>query len=317
MGVKKVLIVGAGTMGHGIAQTFAVGGFKVSLVDISQKVLDKAAILIKSSLQTMADEEVVTKNRIPDILGLITFSTNLAEQAKDADIVIEAVVEDKEVKKTVFTELDKCCSPETLLTSNTTQLNIFDFVEVSHPDRLLICHWYVPPEIIPLVDVVKGPDTSEKSVNLMVEILKKIGKQPLIMQKFVAGYVIPRLQGALQPEIQFLLDSGAVTPEEMDNAVKAGLAFRMMVVGVVQRIDFGGLDLTARLLKNPYVRSHQTPADYMPKKIFELVEQGNLGVKTGKGFYDYGGRSEEEVCRERDIKLIRLLKALQDLEIIQ
>jgi 3-hydroxybutyryl-CoA dehydrogenase len=199
------------------------------------------------------------------------------------------------------------------LASNTTALNIFDFVKTSRPEKVLICHWYTPPQIIPLVDVVKGPQTSEESVELMVQVLKKIGKKPLVMSKFISGYIVPRFQMALQREIYFLLDNEYVTPQELDEAVKYGLALRMMIVGVVQRFDFGGLDLTVRNLENPYVQSQLTPLDYKPKKVFELFKQGHLGVKTGKGFYDYKGRSEAEIYHERDIQLIRMLKAYHTL----
>ncbi|MFC1871309.1 3-hydroxyacyl-CoA dehydrogenase family protein [Chloroflexota bacterium] len=312
--IKKVFVVGAGTMGHGIAQIFAQAGYEVALADLKPEILDKASRLIQSSLQTMADEALLAQAQIPAILDQITFTTSVQEGARRADIVIEAVVENREVKQAVFAQLDKYCSPQTLLASNTTFLNVFDFVEVSHPERLLLCHWYVPPEIIPLVDVVKGPRTGNESIELMVSVLKKVGKKPLVMNKFVAGYVVPRLQMALNREVYFLLDSGALTAEELDDAVKLGLAFRMLILGVVQRFDFGGLDLSVKGLENPYVKSQLTPPDYKPRKIFELVDQGHLGVKTGQGFYDYGGRSEAEVHHELAVRLIRLLKAVQSVE---
>jgi len=161
--------------------------------------------------------------------------------------------------------------------------------------------------------VVKGPQTSEESVDLMVQVLKKIGKKPLVMSKFISGNIVPRLQMALQREIYYLLDNEYMTPQELDEAVKYGLALRMMIVGVVQRFDFGGLDLTVRNLENPYVQSQLTPLNYKPKKVFELFKQGHLGVKTGRGFYDYKGRKEAEIYRDRDIQLIRMLKAYKSL----
>jgi len=311
--IKKILIVGAGVMGHGIAQTFAQAGYQVSLVDVIQKTLDRALGLIKSSLGTFTQEGLLAQSEIPEIIGRITLTTSLEEGAREADIAIEAVTENRELKKEIFAQLDKYCPRRALLASNTTALNIFDFVETSRPEKVLICHWYTPPQIIPLVDVIKGPRTSKESVKLMVRVLKKIGKKPLVMSKFISGYIVPRLQMALQREIHFLLDNEYATPQELDEAVKCGLALRMMVVGVVQRFDFGGLDLTVRNLENPYVQSQLTPLDYKPKTIFELFKQGHLGVKTGKGFYDYKGRSEAEIYRERDINLIRLLKAYKSL----
>lgn len=312
--VKKILVVGAGTMGHGIAQSFAQEGYEVALFSRTADTLQRAKALIQSSLDALARENLVKKDAIPDIMQRIHMTQSLEEGATNADIAFETVVENREAKIDIFNKLDKLCPSRTLLASNTTALNIFDFVKTSRPDKVLIAHWYTPPQIIPLVDVVKGSDTSEESVNLMAELLRKIGKEPLILKKFISGYIVSRLQIATLREIFYLLDNDIVTPEQLDMAAKTGLALRMMVVGLVQRIDFGGLDLTVKNLDNPYVQSQLTPPDYKPKKIYELVKQGHLGVKTGKGFYDYGNKSEAEVCFERDLKLIKMLKAYKELK---
>jgi len=296
-------------MGHGIAQSFAQAGYRVSMMDSAQPSLERGLSLIESSLGTMVQEDMIDQKIIPTILGRITPTLSIEEAAYDADIAIEAVVEDKDVKKAVFAQLDTYCPPRTLLASNTTFLNIFDLVETSRPDKVLITHWYAPPQIIPLVDVVRGPQTDEVSIEVMAEILRDMGKKPAVFKKYVSGYVVSRLQFAFQREVHFLLDNDYLSPQELDEAAIWGLALRMMVVGVVQRFDFGGLDLSARNLEKPSFPP--TPLEYRPKKIFELVKQGRLGVKTGKGFYDYTGRTEAEVCRDRDIKLIKMLKALK------
>jgi 3-hydroxyacyl-CoA dehydrogenase len=310
---EKIFIVGAGIMGHGIAQCFAMAGFDVALYSRKTETLSRAETLIKSSLDTLAQVELVDKQDIPEILKKISMTQSLEEGADNADLAVETIVEDKDVKKDIFTRLDNLCPPKTLLASNTTALNIFDFVETSRPDKVLIAHWYTPPQLIPLVDVVKGPHTSDESIQQVVQYVKDIGQSPLVMKKFVSGYVVPRLQIATLREIFFLLDNEYVTPEELDTAAKAGLAIRMMVLGLVQRMDFGGLDLTYRSINNPAVQKMLTPMDYKPKKLDELVNQGHLGVKTGKGFYDYEGRNEADLCRERDIKLVRMLKVYKEM----
>ena len=311
---KKIVVVGAGIMGSGIAQTFAQTGHEVSLVDMQLEILTRARKLIESSLATFAYEGLMVEKQINETVKRINFTTSLEDGAQDADIAIEAVTEDAEIKKKVFAKLDKLCPPRTILASNTTSLNIFDIVQTSRPDKVILCHWYAPPQIMPLVDVVKGPQSSDEAIELMVRTLKIARKKPVVMDKFISGFVIPRLQLAMQREVFFLIDNGYLTPEDLDEAVKYSLAMRMMILGVVQRIDFGGLDLTVKNLQNQYVQSQMTPLSYKPKKVFELVAQGHLGVKTGKGFYDYHGRSEAEVYRERDVKLIRMLKAMEELE---
>ena len=308
-GIKKIVVIGAGTMGHGIAQSFAQAGYQVSLMSRTRKTLERAVSLIESSLSAMAEEGVVTQESLPMIMSKIHLTTSIEEAAHDADIAFETMAEDKDAKKEVFAQLDKYSPRRTLLASNTTYLNIFDFVETSRTDKVLIAHWYAPPQIIPLVDVVKGPKTDMVNVEFMADILRDIDKKPAVFKKYVPGYVVTRLQIAFQREVFYLLDNDFLSPEELDEAAKWGLALRMMVVGVVQRIDFGGLDLTARNLEKSLFP--QTPLEYKPKRIFELVKQGHFGVKTGKGFFDYKGRNEAEVCKERDVKLIRMFKALK------
>jgi 3-hydroxybutyryl-CoA dehydrogenase len=312
--IKKILIVGAGTMGHGMAQAFATEGYEVSLFSRTRETLDRASALLETSLSTFSREELVDGNKIPEIMGRIKMTQSLEEGAADADVAFETVVENKDTKIDIFNKLDALCPERTLLASNTTALNVFDFVKTSRPDKVLIGHWYTPPQLIPLVDIVKGPETSEESMKLMAGLIKKIGKTPLVMNKFSSGYVVSRIQIATLREIFYLLDNDIVTPEALDDAAKTGLALRMMVLGLVQRMDFGGLDLTYKSVTNPYVQSTLTPIDYKPKKLEALVKEGNLGVKTGKGFYDYAGRSEAELCEERDVKLIKMLKAFKAME---
>lgn len=311
--VKKILIVGAGTMGHGLAQAFAQGGYQVTMFSRTQQTLDRASLLIKSSLNTMVEAGLVDKGQIQTILDRITPTRSLEEGGREADLAIETVAENKEAKIEIFKQLDAVCPPKTLLASNTTFLNIFDFVETSRPDKVLITHWYAPPQIIPLVDVVKGPQTDEANIELVVRVLKEMGKKPVVFNRPVAGYVVSRLQIAFQREVHYLLDNDYLSPKDLDEAAIWGLALRMLVIGVVQRFDFGGLDLSVRTIQRSSIES--TPIEYKPKKLFELFEQGHVGVKSGRGFYDYKGRSEAEVCHDRDVRLLKLLKVLQDTDL--
>jgi 3-hydroxyacyl-CoA dehydrogenase len=192
--VRRVLVIGAGIMGHGIAQAFAQESYDVALVDVKQEMLDRARVLINSSLENFAKFKLIKRSQVKEAIAHIQFTTSLDEAARDADIAIEAVSEDREIKAQVFDRLDLVCPPRTILASNTTALNIFEIEKTSRPDKVLITHWYTPPQIIPLVDVVKGPKTSEATVQLMIDLLRKIGKAPLLLRRFVSGYIISRLQ---------------------------------------------------------------------------------------------------------------------------
>lgn len=309
--IKKIAVIGAGTMGHGIAQAFAYAGYEVNMMSRTQETLDRAMSLVKKSLETMAEAGLVDEDKITETLDRITTCRSIEEAAHGVDIAFETMAENKEAKIMVFDELDKHCPPHALIASNTTFLNPFDFVKTSRPDKVLIAHFYAPPQIIPLVDVVKGPETDMHNVELMIKLLEHIGKKPILFKEYVSGYVISRLQMALQREIYYLLDQGYLSAREIDNACIWGLAMRMMIVGAVGRIDYGGIGLSVNNLKNP--ACDITPDNYVPKKIFELYDQGHVGVKSGKGFYDYEGKPENELCAVRDKKLLKMLKFAMDL----
>ncbi len=307
----KVAVIGVGVMGHGIAQTFAQGGFSVTMVDTTREALDRGIHLIRSSLETLADENLL-KESIETILNRVTCTTSIEEGARNADLAIEAVSEDATLKKEIFRQLDACCPPQAILASNTSFLNIFEIADLYRPEKVVITHWYAPPQLIPLVDVAGGPKTDPASLEWSVNILKVVGKKPVLMKKWISGYALNRIQLALQREVHYLLDNGFMTVEQIDEATKFGLAFRMMVVGVMQRFDFGGIDLSVRNLENH--NSKLTPPSYNPKILYDLFEKGHFGVKTGKGFYDYAGKTEAEIYRERDHKLIVMLKCLKEME---
>lgn len=308
--VQRVLVVGAGTMGHSIALVFSKGGYEVDLVDLDETILHKSLKLIQANLHTLKEAKLVDASSIPRILSRIHPAVSL-DVAKKADLVVEAISENPKGKRRLFQTLDRLCPERTIFTSNTSYLNIFRLAKNIRPQKMLICHWYAPPHLIPLVDLVKGPETSATTIKTVKEILQKLGKAPVLMNKFIPGYIVNRLQRAMAREIFFLLDGGYATAEEIDRAVKSSLGIRIPVVGVVQRYDFTGLDLALTFERNPSIRLISN--ERHPKTLSQLVKKGSLGVKSGRGFYDYSSRSIEEVLKERDRKLVRLIKFLKKL----
>lgn len=302
--VKKVLVVGSGVMGNSIAQVFAVTGMDVALVDVDEKILNHAMRLIESGLDTLADFGKVSRDEIPSVLSRITPSTHLKEMARDIDFVIEAVPEVPGIKKKVFSQLDQFCGVDTVVASNTSGLNIFTLADVKRPERLIIAHFFAPAHIIPLVEVVPGPKTSAEVVSFTVRLMERAGKSAIVLNEFVPSFIVNRIQIAISLAAQEMLEKGWANPEDIDRAVKLSLGIRLPIVGVVQTWDFNGLDLARDVLK-----SVGRDSSFFEKK----VAQGHLGVKTSRGVYDYGGRSEAEILKKRDELFLKMLDYLRNI----
>jgi len=301
--IKRILVVGAGTMGHAIAQVYATAGFEVDLVDLNQEVLDNAMNKIKSNLSLLVEYKHVKSGEISNILNRIHPSTDLKVAAQNCDLVLEAVSEDRNVKREVFSQLDEFCSEDIILASNTSELNIFNVAKVKNPKRLVIHHWFHPPYIIPLVEIVAGRKTSSEVIDISFKLLEKIGKKPLILKKFTNAFVVNKIQQAINSAVFTLLIKGIASPEEIDMAIKNSLGIRLPFAGVVQNLDFVGLDVVYDIIKN------MGGMDLVLLK--DKVENGQLGAKTSSGFYDYQGRTEEEILTKRDKLYLQMLDYLK------
>lgn len=301
----RVLVVGAGTMGHSIAQVFAQAGLVVDLADTKTETLDVALKNIETNMSTIKKFEGLssneTKKSIKLTLDKIKPTVDLPAAASNADIVFEAVYESVEAKQTVFNILEKHILKETIIASNTSVLDLFKETNLRYPERLVCAHWFAPPHIVPLVEVVGGPDTSEDVVNQTVSFLTSVGKRPLVMKKFIPGFIANRIMMAMADAAEELLDSDAATPEDIDYAIMTSVGVRLGVVGIFQSLDFNGLDLIAG------DRSLNELPDYLRTKL----QNGDLGVKTGRGIYQYEADSQTQSLRQRDLSYLAVLKALE------
>ncbi|MFA9422085.1 MAG: 3-hydroxyacyl-CoA dehydrogenase family protein [Sedimentibacter sp.] len=309
--IKKIAVLGAGTMGPGIAQCYAMGGYEVSLYTRSEGTLKKAEIMLRSNLDTFIEEELLTADEAEKVLGRISFCTSVKEAVDGAQFIQETVVENPDVKKALYEELDQLLPEDTIIVSNASSLNPFELVPEARKQNFTTAHWYAPPQIIPLVEVAKGEETTEETMSITIEILQKCGKTPVRLEKFAPGYIINRIQILLNTEVFYLLENGICTPEQLDLAVKASLMPRGMVLGLVQRYDFTGLDVSAKNILNASYVMPET--SNRPKVLFDHVDKGELGVKSGKGFYDYEGRSAVEISKKRDKMLFKVFKVTKDL----
>jgi 3-hydroxybutyryl-CoA dehydrogenase len=302
--IKKVLVVGSGVMGSSIAQVFATASIDVVLADIDQKILSKAMGLIESSLRTLVDFKKISKNKIPSILSRIEPSTDLRKMAGDVDFVIEAVPEVPQIKEKVFSQLDKLLTAETVIASNTSGLDIFSLVDVKRPERLVITHFFTPAHIIPLVEIVPGPTTSSETISFTTTLMERVGKNPIVMKKFGPDFIVNRIQRAIGWACFEMIEQGLAEPEEIDRAIKLSLGIRLPIVGVVQSMDFNGLDMLLNTMRN-YGKIYSF--------VEERVKKGHLGVKRSKGIYDYQERSETEILRKRDELYLKILEFLQEI----
>ncbi|MBD3198254.1 MAG: hypothetical protein GF317_24610 [Candidatus Lokiarchaeota archaeon] len=301
--LKEILVVGAGTMGHSIAQVFSQARFQVDLVDLNQKKLNHALELIESNLKILAEFNKVDPNRIPNILSRIRVSTDLAQAAEDKMYVLEAVNEVPELKQKIFKEFAEYCSAETILASNTSSLDIFKLVKrIVNLDRVIAHHWFSPPHIIPSVEVIPGRRTSQETTDFVVALTKKIGKIPIVTKKFIPSYIVNKIQESISATMYELMARGVADAEMIDLAIKTTLGIRLPIVGVVQLHDFTGLDV---------VQNVQSEKGGSLPIVDSKVQNNELGVKTGKGFYEYGDLSEKKILNKRDRLYLQQLEFLE------
>jgi 3-hydroxybutyryl-CoA dehydrogenase len=246
------------------------------------------------------------------IIGRITPVPKLADAVADADLIVEAVVENVPVKTQVYAEIDAAAPADAILASNTSNLDVFPLIPPARQKRCLIAHWYTPPYIIDLVDLAPGPETDIAVMDQMEALYNGMGKKPVRFDKFINGYVANRLQAAMGLEITRLLDEGWASAQAIDDSIKYGLANRMALMGALMKADFTGLDMMQRGMAN-MTYDPPTPKPSSPT-LDKLIEEGRGGVMAGAGYFDYGGMSPEELFRNRDIGLLKLKAQVEKIE---
>jgi 3-hydroxybutyryl-CoA dehydrogenase len=308
--IRNVTVIGSGLMGHGMSQVFARGGCRVRMHDVSDDVLGRAMVRIESNLRAMAENGLEKEEDIRTILSRITPTTDLREAVADADFVTEAIPEVLQPKVDLFASLESMAPPHAILASNTSMLKISDIGKaVSDRSRTLVTHWFNPPHLIPVVEVVKGPDTSQEVVERVVGFLRQVGKEPVRVLKEVPGHLVNRIQFALNREMLALLEQGVAVPEEIDRAVSYSFALRLVASGPLKTIDINGIDLFYYGMREiyKYLDNSQAPQEILREK----AEKGEVGRRSGKGFFEYDATGPvTSLEAERDKGLMRLLKVL-------
>jgi len=311
--IKNVLVIGAGTMGEGIVQNFAQSGLMVQVAARHQETLDKCLKQVEYNLnqfkefKLLKEEPSVIKSRIKSIVA-----SNLTTALKECDYVVETVPEVLQTKKELLSQIDSL-RQDIVIASNTGSFTITDLAEgLKNPGRVVGLHYFNPAHIIPAVEIHRGQNTSDEVVEFTRALMVKSGKKPVLVRKVLPGFVVNRITGAMEREIDFLLDNGVITPEELDVALKGSFGFRLACMGPMEAEDMIGLDTAMRVGERIFkVLSNATEPS---PDLVAKVKKGELGIKSGKGWYDYTGKSKTDVLEGINRRLLRQLALFNSTE---
>ena len=308
--IKKIGIIGAGTMGHGIALSFALYGYDVTMYDAYENQLTKAMAEIASELDLLVEEQFIEPQAHKATLGRIKVYSNLEHAVKDRDYVIEATPEILELKQSLFKQLDEYCPKHTILASNTSSLKLdgmMTLISAERQQRMIVNHWYNPAHLMPIVELSCFGNMPQELYSEVEQLHSSIKKQTVKVLKDVPGLVANRIQQGVAREVFSLIEMGVAEPADIDKALKFGPAFRYATTGQLEVADFGGLDIWSivgdNLLKE--MDNRQGANDLLKQK----VDEGKLGIKTGEGFYKYEEAEIPNIKKAFMKKLIHQLKA--------
>ena len=305
--IEKVVIAGAGTMRFSFAQIFAQHNFNVTVYDMFPAAIEKAKKFIAINQEAMIEQKEITKEESGALLGRISFTTE-KECFKEADFVLEAIIENMEIKQNFWSEIYALAKEDTILTTNTSGMSITEIATaVKRPERFCGMHWWNPPHILPLIEVIKGDLTADETLDIVVALGKELGNEPVVCKKDINGFIGNRIQYAILRECLHIVESGAATFEDVDKVMKYGLGIRYAYIGPFETIDFTGIDVVSRI--SDYMFAELDNATEGSEILRKLVEEGRLGIKSGKGIYDYGDTAGDAM-KARDEAFIKLVKCL-------
>ena len=307
--VQTVAVIGAGTMGAGIAGVLARAGRDVRLVDSSEALLERGMGLLSMAQEALTDAKLLKKRDGTAALKRIEPTAALDRACDSVQLLIEAVPEDLRLKQKMFAEFDQACPKRAILATNTSGLSVTKIAQATkRPNLVAGMHFWNPPHIMPLVEVTKGKRTSNPTARLLVDISRKIGKRPILVKHDVPGFVGNRLQFAVFREALHILSEGIASAEDIDTAMTAGPGLRWGVIGALRTADLGGLDVFEAISQYLFAQLNSKPKP--PRALGELVKKGKFGAKSGQGFYKYPPKELKEVLQRRDRVLLEFLRIL-------
>lgn len=305
--IKRISVIGAGLMGHGIAQVFALAGKDVTLTDARADALPKARDGISTILDEFVKHDLATRGEADAALARVHLEPSFERAVADADYVVEAVFEDLAVKQEVFERLDRACRPGVILTSNTSGLSSNGIA--SRANRKALCavtHFWNPPHILPLVEVVRNDDTSDETVATILALLRSANKVPVVVRKDIPGQIGNRLQYALFREAVSLVEKGVCSAEDVDTVIKQSFGRRLPTIGILETADVNATSLWANI--SHYLFKELDTAQDTHQHLKDLIARGRTGVKAGAGFHDWPADKLDRTLARRDAELLRWLQ---------
>jgi len=304
--MKNVTVLGAGIMGHGAAQLFAQAGKNVRIRARRETSLEKAEELITNSLKIMVEKEMLTHNEMEQTLSRITYTTDLHVAIQDADFILESIPEILEKKLETYEIIEGAVSDKTIIASNTSTFPLEELTQKAmHPERFIITHFFNPPQLVPIVEIAKFEKTDEDIINTTYELMKEIGKTPVVLNKEITGFIVNRVQVAMLREAFHLIEAGVATAEDVDIAMKGSMGFKWAFCGPMESQDLAGLQTTEAMVGN--IMKDLSNTRDVPSFLTEMVENDQQGIRTNQGFYKYDDHGEKAI-HTRDDHFVDLLK---------
>jgi 3-hydroxybutyryl-CoA dehydrogenase len=309
MEMKNFTVLGAGIMGHGAAQLFAQAGKNVRIQARRESSLEKARELITNSLKIMVEKEMLTGNDMDQALARITYTTDLREAIQDTDFILESIPEKLELKLDTYEIIESVVSDKTIIASNTSTFPLKELTQrAKNPERFIITHFFNPPQLVPIVEIARFEKTAENVVQTTYELMKEIGKSPVVLKKEITGFIVNRVQVAFLRECFNLIEQGVCTAEDIDIAVKGSMGFKWAFCGPLESQDLAGLETTKAMVHN--IEQELSNTREVPSFLKEMVENEEFGIRSNKGFYEYDDFGAKAI-HTRDDHFLDLLKLQQ------
>ena len=311
--IKRVAVVGMGIMGPDIALACAFRGYGVAALDTQQASLERAQKRLESNIHFGLEQGIIDPEKADDLTSRIHFTLNWEEAMERAQYVTEAVPENLDIKRDVFRQCGELCDKEVVVASNTSSMSIDEIAaEMKFPERAVVTHWFIPAHLMPVVEVVPGNNTAAWATSLACAFLSGIGRRPVVCREN-PGFVHNYIQAAMFRAALTLVEKGVCSAKDVDTVIQNGFALRLASIGPIRMADYAGLDTSLNLFRYVYGKTND-PGFKPPGILEEMVAKGELGMKTGKGFYNYSPEEVERIRKEADLTVLEIKKVENNLK---